>query len=168
MVSRSLSSQQQLSSNLSSISISTFNSHLRYFCSDHPKPKLQDSNHETQVKPPKPWPILSIPNHGRTRWSLLRPPHFPKRLVLVTLRLIKDPSKALRFFKWAQQKGFPHTARVLLHHATNSRVARGTSTLPETCYFPSRKSPTEPLSLRIGSSIPSSKLRRSSGSLKSP
>ncbi|CAJ1958441.1 unnamed protein product [Sphenostylis stenocarpa] len=33
MVSRSLSSQQQLSSNLGSISISTFNSHLRYFCS---------------------------------------------------------------------------------------------------------------------------------------
>ncbi|MBA0796415.1 hypothetical protein Gohar_007185 [Gossypium harknessii] len=38
-------------------------------------------------------------------------PSLSKTTVLQTLRLIKNPSKALQFFNWVQQMGFPHDAQ---------------------------------------------------------
>ncbi|KAG5088191.1 hypothetical protein JHK86_000803 [Glycine max] len=100
MVSLSLSSHQ-LSSNQRFIPISTFNSHLR----TTPKRK-------TQIKKRKQAKTIanlinSKPFSNGLLSSLLIT--ISKTTVLRTLRLIKDPSKALCFFKWTQQKGFSHT-----------------------------------------------------------
>ncbi|XP_014502411.1 pentatricopeptide repeat-containing protein At1g02060, chloroplastic isoform X2 [Vigna radiata var. radiata] len=110
MVPLSLSSQQ-LFSNLRFISVSTFNPYLRYICSDYPESqnaRLRSRNESKTAKTmanlinSKPWSNALV--------SFLPTP-LSKTTVLRTLRLIRDPSKALRFFKWAQQSGFSHTAQ---------------------------------------------------------
>ncbi|KAK7395596.1 hypothetical protein VNO78_16160 [Psophocarpus tetragonolobus] len=107
----SLVLSQKLSSNHQRyIPISTFfNSHLRYFCSDHPEPQNARPRSRNASKTAKTLANLinSKPWSNGLLSSLSTP--LSKTTVLRTLRLIKDPSKALLFFKWVHQMGFPHT-----------------------------------------------------------
>ncbi|KAL2985977.1 hypothetical protein AAZX31_12G181100 [Glycine max] len=109
MVSLSLSSHQ-LSSNQRFIPISIFNSHLRYFCSD-PQEQPQNARPRSRNASKTAKTIANLINSKPFSNGLLSSLliTISKTTVLRTLRLIKDPSKALRFFKWTQQKGFSHT-----------------------------------------------------------
>ncbi|TKY66304.1 Pentatricopeptide repeat-containing protein [Spatholobus suberectus] len=129
MVSLTLSSHQ-LSSNQRFTPISTFNSHLRYFCSDHPEAQSARPRTRNASKTAKSFANLinSKPWSNGLLSSLPTP--LSKTTVLRTLRLIRDPSKALRFFNWAQQTGFPHPAQSyftilqILGRERNLNVAR--------------------------------------------
>ncbi|KAK7354380.1 hypothetical protein VNO80_19841 [Phaseolus coccineus] len=84
---------------------------FRYFCSDHPESpnaRLRSRNASKTAKN-----MADLINSKPWSNALVSPLPTPlsKTTVLRTLRLIKDPSKALHFFKWAQQSGFPHTAQ---------------------------------------------------------
>jgi len=120
-----------------------------------------------QVKPPKSWPILSIPNHGQTRWSLLCPPLSPKRQCSEHFASSRTLPKPSTFLSGLSKVVFP-TQLSPTSSCYKFWVAIGTSMWPETCFFPSRKSPTEPSSLRTGSSIPSSEATPKQASSKSP
>jgi len=129
--------------------------------------RKQDSDHEMQVKRPKPWPILSIPNHGQIRWSLFCPPLSPKRRCSEPFASSRTLPKLFAFSSGLSKVGFP-TQLSPTSSCYKFWVAIGTSTWPETCFFPSRKSLTERSSLRTGSSIPSSEATPKQASSKSP
>ncbi|KAK7256484.1 hypothetical protein RIF29_29935 [Crotalaria pallida] len=109
--------------NQSSAPFFNFNSHppsllLRYFCSNQtenndgveeqeqdekPKSKARSKSKRAKTMAKlinfKPWSNGLLSSFTTT---------LSKTTVLQTLRLIWDPSKALLFFKWAQEMGFPH------------------------------------------------------------
>ncbi|GMJ03233.1 hypothetical protein like AT1G02060 [Hibiscus trionum] len=56
--------------------------------------------------------INSTPWSSELESSISSPsPHLSKTTVLQTHRLIKNSSKALQFFNWFQNMGFPHDAQ---------------------------------------------------------
>ncbi|KAE9617865.1 putative tetratricopeptide-like helical domain-containing protein [Lupinus albus] len=108
---------------------------LRYFCSN------QTQNNDVVVEKPKPKircktkrakTIAKIINFKPWSNGLLSSftTVLSKTTVFQTLRLIKDPSKALLFFKWAQEMGFPHNDQSyflmleILGQGRNLNVAR--------------------------------------------
>ncbi|XP_027337743.1 pentatricopeptide repeat-containing protein At1g02060, chloroplastic isoform X2 [Abrus precatorius] len=136
MVSLSLSSQ--VSTNQRFVPVLNFNSTLRYFCSDHTqnhngvkehnqnkRPRLRNSSKTAKT-------MVNLINSNPWSKGLLSSLTTPlsKTTVLQTLRLIRDPSKAFRFFKWAQEMGFPHSAQSyfimleILGRERNLNVAR--------------------------------------------
>ncbi|KAI4354751.1 hypothetical protein L6164_003594 [Bauhinia variegata] len=120
-----------------------FNSNsLRHYCSHKIKNHSEDEEEPDQNEKPK-----SSTKTKRAKsmaqlidskaWSKELLPHLSpfssnlsKTTVLQTLRLVKNPTKALQFFKWAQEMGFPHndqcyfTMLEILGRERNLNVAR--------------------------------------------
>ncbi|KAL2316769.1 hypothetical protein Fmac_030645 [Flemingia macrophylla] len=79
-------------------------SSFRYLC-QNAKPRPRNASKTAKT-------VANLVNSNPWSNTLLSslPTPLSKTTLLRTLRLLKDPSKALRFFHWAHQTGFPHAA----------------------------------------------------------
>ncbi|XP_014499289.1 pentatricopeptide repeat-containing protein At1g02060, chloroplastic-like [Vigna radiata var. radiata] len=99
-----------------------------------------------KVKLPKPWPILSIPNHGQTRWSRFCPPLSPKQRCSEPFASSGTLPKPFAFSSGLSKVFFP-TQLSLTSSCHKFWVTIGTSTLPETCFFSIEKKFNETVKL---------------------